>query len=226
MEYRAQREVVLCCGTVASPQVLQCSGIGPVAALSDAAVDVVHPLVGVGSNLVDRLQIRTVFRCSEPITINDVYNSPIRRALAGAQFALFRTGPLTIGAGQAAAFLRTNASLRRPDLELTFMAFSTAGPGQMPHAFPGFTILGYPLHPRSRGNLRIVSSDRSAPPRISPNYLADRHDREMLIRALNLCRQFAEQPALRRLIAEEHLPGNAIRTRDELYAYIRDIATA
>ena len=225
MEYRAQREVVLCCGTVASPQVLQCSGIGPVAALSDAGVDVVHPLVGVGSNLVDRLQIRTVFRCSEPITINDVYNSPIRRALAGAQFALFRTGPLTIGAGQAAAFLRTNASLRRPDLELTFMAFSTAGPGQMPHAFPGFTILGYPLHPRSRGTLRIVSSDPSVPPRISPNYLADRHDREMLIRALNLCRQFAEQPALRRLIAEEHLPGNAIRTRDELYAYIRDNAT-
>ena len=82
MEYRAQREAVLCCGTVASPQVLQCSGIGPVAVLSEAGVDVVHPLAGVGSNLVDRLQIRTVFRCREPITINDVYNSPVRRTNA------------------------------------------------------------------------------------------------------------------------------------------------
>ena len=224
-EYWAEREVVLCCGTVASPHLLQCSGIGPAAVLREAGVDVVHPLAGVGSNLVDRLQIRTVFRCSEPITINDVYNSPVRRALAGAQFALFRTGPLTIGAGQAAAFLRTDASLRRPDLELTFMAFSTPGPGRMPHAFPGFTILGYPLHPRSRGTIRIVSPDPSVPPRISPRYLTDGHDREMMIRALQMCRQFAEQPPLRRLIAEEHLPGGTVRTRDELYAYIRDNAT-
>ena len=224
-EYWAEREVVLCCGTVASPHLLQCSGIGPAAVLSEAGVDVVHPLAGVGSNLVDRLQIRTVFRCSEPITINDVYNSPVRRALAGAQFALFRTGPLTIGAGQAAAFLRTSASLRRPDLELTFMAFSTPGPGRMPHAFPGFTILGYPLHPRSRGTIRIVSPEPSVPPRIAPNYLAEGHDREMMIRALRMCRQFAEQPPLRRLIAEEHLPGGTVRTRDELYAYIRDNAT-
>ena len=224
-EYRARREVVLCCGTVATPQLLQCSGIGPAAVLRSAGVDVVRPLAGVGSNLIDRLQIRAVFRCREPVTINDVYNSPVRRVLAGAQFALFRTGPLTIGAGQAAAFLRTNASLRRPDLELTFMAFSTPGPGQMPHAFPGFTILGYPLHPRSRGTIRIVSSDPSVPPRISPKYLTDRQDREMLIRALRMCRQFAEQPPLQRMVAEEHLPGSAIRTRNELYDYIRDSAT-
>lgn len=224
-KYTALGEVILCCGTVASPQMLQCSGIGPAAVLSQAGVDVVHPLAGVGSNLVDRLQIRAVFRCREPITINDVYNSPIRRALAGAQYVLFRTGPLTIGAGQAAAFLRTNASLRRSDLELTFMAFSTPGPGGMPHDFPGFTILGYPLHPRSRGTIGISSPDPSVPPRIAPRYLADRHDRKMLIRTLEMCRRFAEQPSLQRLIAEEYLPGSTVHTRDEMYAYIRDNAT-
>ena len=223
--YYAQGEVILCCGTVASPQLLQCSGIGPVAVLRKAGVDVIHPLNGVGSNLVDRLQIRTVFRCRKPITINDIYNSPLRSALAGAQYALFRTGPLTIGAGQAAAFLRTNGSLNRPDLELTFMAFSTPGPGRTPHDFSGFTILGYPLHPLSRGTIRIASPDPAVPPRIAPGYLADRHDREMLVRTLEMCRQFAQQPPLQRLIAEEHAPGRAVQTRDEMYDYIRDNAT-
>ena len=146
-------------------------------------------------------------------------------ALAGAQYALFRTGPLTIGAGQAAAFLRTDASLNRPDLELTFMAFSTPGPGRTHHDFPGFTILGYPLHPRSRGTIRIASPDPAVPPRIAPRYLADRHDREMLVRTLEMCRRFAEQPPLQRLIAEEHAPGRAVQTRDEMHAYIRDNAT-
>ena len=223
--YSAQSEVILCCGTVASPQLLQCSGIGPLEVLNKAGMDVVHSLAGVGSNLIDRLQIRSVFRCREPITINDVYNSPVRSAVAGLQYALFRTGPLTIGAGQAAAFLRTDPSLRRPDLELTFMAFSTPGPGRTPHKFSGFTILGYPLHPRSRGTIRISSPDPAVPPRIAPRYLADRHDREMLVRTLETCRRFAEQPPLQRLIAEEVAPGSAVRTRDAMYAYIRDNAT-
>lgn len=221
----ARREVVISCGSIGTPQLLQLSGIGPAAVLKRANVPVVHDLPGVGANLIDRLQVRSVFRCSEPITINDVYGSPVKKGIAGAKYALTKSGPLTIGAGQAAAFLRTDPGLKRPDLELTFMAFSTPGPGQMPHDFPGFTILGYPLQPRSRGTIQISSADPYQPPRISPDYLSDTYDQEMLIQALDTCREFADQPSLKELIVEEHMPGTQVQTRDEKLAYIRDNAT-
>ena len=204
---------------------MQCSGIGPANVLNNAGVDVVHSLPGVGANLTDRLQVRTVFRCTRPITINDVYGSLVKKGLAAAKYALFQSGPLTIGAGQAAAFLRTDPGLSRPDLELTFMAFSTPGPGQMPHDFSGFTILGYPLQPRSRGNIQISSANFDDKPRISPGYLSNDYDRDMLVRALETCRQFADQPALQRLIVEEHMPGKMVQSRDEMLSYIRDNAT-
>jgi len=223
---RARREIIVSCGAIGSPHLLQSSGIGPADVLKDAGVPVAHDLSGVGRNLTDRLQIRSVFRCNTATTLNDVYGSVIKKVIAGMRYAFFQTGPLTVGAGQAAAFLRTAPHLDRPDLELTFMAFSTPGPGQKPHKFSGFTLLGYPLQPKSRGSIALTSPDISEPPRIDPGYLNDPYDLRMLEKAFWTCRAFADQPALKSLIVEEHMPGNSVQSQAQLEEYIRNNATS
>ncbi|MDQ2081504.1 GMC family oxidoreductase N-terminal domain-containing protein [Xanthobacteraceae bacterium Astr-EGSB] len=217
----ARGEIILCAGAIATPQILQLSGLGPEKLLREHGIGIVQALPGVGENLVDRLQIRSIFRCNRPITINDQLRNPIAKALIGLQFLLRRRGPLTIGAGQAAAFLRSRPDIDRPDVEIIFMGFSTDGPGKPPHPFPGFTILGYQLRPESRGWVRIRSSDPFSPPAIQPLYLSAQADRTMIIEVLKLCRRFANAPALRTLIADEYKPGREVVTDDEILEFAR-----
>lgn len=219
------RETILSAGTVGSPVILQQSGIGDGEVLTRAGVPVVHHLAGVGSNLTDRLQIRCVFEATVRETINDVYNSIGRRAWAAFRYALNRSGPLSIGAGQAAAFVKSSPSEPSPDLEIIFMGFSATGPGGSPHPFPGFTILGYPLRPRSRGTIHIASPDIAAPPKIDPRYLTDPYDQGMTVKALELCLKISEQPALKSFVKRMHEPSFPIASASLAMDYIRDKAT-
>jgi choline dehydrogenase len=121
---RARREIVLAAGAINSPQILQLSGIGPGAHLQNHGIEVAHDLPGVGHNLQDHFQARSVYRCSKPMTLNDRARSPFQKLLMGLEWVLFRTGPLTIGAGQGGIFARTRAELASPDVQFHIILFS------------------------------------------------------------------------------------------------------
>jgi choline dehydrogenase len=218
-------EVVLAAGAIASPQLLLLSGIGPAEQLAAHGIEVRHHLPGVGRNLQDHYQARIVFRCTRPITLNEVSRSLWRKARAGLEWALFRTGPLTVGAGVVALFWRTRPELATPDVEFHVIPFSADRPGEPLHPFPAFTVSTCQLRPESHGHLELRSADPADAPKIFPNYLATETDRRTMVDGLELIRRIAAQPALRPYVAGEHLPGPACRTREELLAHVREKGT-
>jgi len=218
-------EVVLCAGAIASPQLLMLSGIGPAEHLAAHGIAVRHHLPGVGRNLQDHYQCRIVYRCTRPITLNEVSHSLWRKAMAGLEWAVRRTGPLTVGAGVVALFWRTRDELATPDIEFHVIPFSADRPGEPLHRFPGFTVSTCQLRPESRGRLELASADPADAPRIFANYLATETDRRTMVDGLLLIRRIVGQPAMRPYVEAEHLPGPDCRTREELLAYVREKGT-
>jgi choline dehydrogenase len=219
---RARREVILCGGAVNSPQLLMLSGIGAGAHLAEHGIEVLHDSPGVGQNLQDHFQVRFVYRCTQPVTVNDIMRSPWRMALMGAQYALFRSGPLTTSAGQVAIFTRTRPELATPDVQFHYIGFSSDRPAEGLHKFSGFTQNVCQLRPESRGEILLKSPDPLAAPAIHPNYLATETDRRTLIDGLKLGRKIAAQAPLRPYIAGEYLPGDAVQTDADWLDYARN----
>jgi choline dehydrogenase len=218
---RARREILVCSGAYNSPQLLQLSGVGPAELLKKYGIDVVLDAAGVGHDLQDHLQVRVVMRCSQPITLNDVVNHPLRRIMAGARYAAFRKGPLTIAAGTSGAFFKTNPRLATPDIQIHFLPFSTDKMGEKLHAFSGFTASVCQLRPESRGSLRIKSADPSVPPEIRINYLATETDRTANVEGLKILRKILHAPALKPFVVEEYDPGAKVVSDEELLAHCR-----
>jgi choline dehydrogenase len=217
----ARREIVLAAGAIGSPQILQLSGIGPGAHLQGHGVEVVHDLPGVGHNLQDHFQARSVYRCTRPITLNDRVRSPWQKLLMGAEWFVFRTGPLTVGAGQGGIFARTRPELATPDVQFHIILFSADRPGQPLHPFSGFTASVCQLRPESRGTVMIRAPDPEAHPAIAANYLATETDRRAIIDGLRLARRLAATEPLRPYIAEELEPGPDQTTDEGLLAHAR-----
>lgn len=215
-------EVVICGGAINSPQLLQLSGIGPATLLNEHGISVVHDSPDVGQNLQDHFQIRVVYECAKALTLNDLYHSPLRKAMAGIQYALTRKGPLTLGAGQVGVFARTRSDLVRPDVQFHFIPFSAAGPGQGLHKFSGFTVSVCQLRPESRGSVDIVSADPTRHPAIAPNYLATDHDVSTMLGGLRLVRRVAQAPAINALTEVEKIPGAEAESDEQLIDYIRN----
>jgi len=221
-EVRARREVILAGGAINSPQLLQLSGIGPGALLREHGIAVVAESPGVGEDLQDHLQVRMVFKCTRPITINDEINSMMRRLGVGMRYALWRKGPLTVSAGYAGAFFRTAERLATPDIQIHFITFSTDRMGERLHPFPGFTASVCQLRPESRGFVRIKSPDPEAAPAIQPRYLSTETDRRTNVEGLKRLRAIMRQPAMRPYVLAEHLPGDGVQRDDEFLNYVRD----
>src|SRR5947199_1669769 len=169
---RARKEILVSSGAYNSPQLLQLSGIGPAELLRNHGIEVVLDAPGVGHDLQDHMQVRIVMRCAKRITLNDIVNHPLRRILAGARYAAFRKGPLTIAAGTSGAFFKTDSRLATPDVQIHFLPFSTDKMGEKLHSFSGFSASVCQLRPESRGSLRIRSADPLGPPEIRINYLS------------------------------------------------------
>ncbi len=218
---RARKEILVSGGAYNSPQLLQLSGIGPADLLRKHGIAVVLDAPGVGHDLQDHLQVRVVMRCTQRITLNDIINHPLRRTLAGARYAAFRTGPLSIAAGTSGAFFKTNPRLATPDIQIHFLPFSTDKMGEKLHSFSGFTASVCQLRPESRGSLRIRSADPAAPPEIRINYLATEVDRTANVEGLKILRRILQAPALRPYVVEEVDPGKKVSTDDELLNYCR-----
>ena len=218
---RARKEILISGGAYNSPQLLQLSGVGPAELLRKHGIDVVLDAPGVGQDLQDHMQVRMVMRCTKKITLNDIINHPVRRMLAGARYAAFRKGPLTIAAGTSGAFFKTSPRLATPDIQIHFLPFSTDKMGEKLHSFSGFSASVCQLRPESRGSLRIRSADPTAPPEIRINYLATEVDRTANIEGLKILRKILQAPALRSYVTEEVDPGAKISTDEELLNFCR-----
>ncbi|HEX6144697.1 MAG TPA: choline dehydrogenase [Geminicoccaceae bacterium] len=220
-EVRVRREVVLSAGAINSPQILQLSGIGPGEHLQGLGIEVRHDLPGVGRNLQDHFQARSVYRCTRPVTLNDRVRSPVQRVLMGLEWALFRRGPLTVGAGQGCIFARTRPELATPDVQFHLILFSADRPGTPLHDFSGFTASVCQLRPESRGEIMIRSADPADKPRIVANYLASETDRRCIIDGLWLARRLAGTTAMRPWIEAEIEPGPDAVDDEAMLAHAR-----
>jgi len=218
---RARREILLSSGAYNSPQLLQLSGVGPADLLKQHGIDVVLDASGVGHDLQDHLQVRLVMRCAQKVTLNDIVASPLRSALAGAQYAAFRKGALTIAAGTSGAFFKTSPRLASPDIQIHFIPFSTDKMGEKLHAFSGFTASVCQLRPESRGSLKIRSADSAAPPEIRINYLATETDRAAFIDGIRILRDILARPALKPFVVSEAYPGADKVSDEDILDYCR-----
>ena len=218
---RASGEVVLSGGAFNSPQLLQLSGVGPGELLRSHGINVHHDMPGVGEDLQDHFQARFNYRCNEPITVNDMMASFPRQVGAVLDYVFRGKGPLTIGAGYAGGFFKTDPALDSPDVQIHFILFSADAIGQKLHPFPGFLSSVCQLRPQSRGTVRIKSADPAQAPAIQPNYLSAQHDRDVIVAGMKLQRKIMGQAAITRYIDEELNPGPQCQTDEQFLDYAR-----
>ncbi len=216
-------EVILAAGAIGSPQILQISGIGPGPVLGAVGIDVRHELPGVGLNLQDHLQVRSVYEVNVP-TLNDEINNPVRRAAIGVRYILTRRGPMAMGASQVCIFCKTRPELATPDIQFHFQPLSADKPGLKMHPFSGMTMSVCQLRPESRGQIAIRSPDPSVHPSIQPNYLATAVDQQTVVAGLKVTRQLAATGSLSRYIRREHLPGPDVQSDEDLLEAARNIS--
>lgn len=222
----ALREVIVCAGAIQSPQLLELSGIGDAARLTALGIPVAAHRPAVGEHLIDHLQLRCTYECRLPITINDVVRSLRHRVAVGLQYLLTRRGLMAGTSSTAHAITRTSPDAGRPDVMIRIYHISgkdrySRSPGAGIDPFPGFSLGGFQLHPRSRGSIHARSRDPLEHPRIEPNYFADEHDRATGLAMLRLIQRVAEQPALKSLIVRQTRPGTEVVGDEALMAYAR-----
>jgi choline dehydrogenase len=218
---RARREILVSGGAYNSPQLLQLSGVGPADLLKAHGIGVVLDAQGVGNDLQDHLQVRVVMRCAQRVTLNDVVNNPLRSVMAGAQYAAFRNGPLTIAAGTSGAFFKTSPRLATPDIQIHFIPFSTDKMGEKLHPFSGFTASVCQLRPESRGSLKIRSADPTVAPEIRINYLATETDRMAFIDGIRILRRILAAGALQPYVVDEVYPGADTSSHEDVLDFCR-----
>ena len=221
----ARIETVLTAGAIGSPAILQRSGIGPGALLQQHGVPLVHDLPGVGGNLQDHLQLRMIFKVHGIRTLNQTANSLWGKALMALEYALFRSGPLSMAPSQLGGFFRSGPEVATPDLEFHVQPLSLDKFGDPLHRFPAFTASVCNLRPTSRGAVRIRDRYPATAPLIAPNYLSTDNDRQIAARALRLTRQVVAQPALAAYRPEEYLPGAQFQTDEEMARAAGNIGT-
>ncbi|WP_022951301.1 GMC family oxidoreductase [Leucothrix mucor] len=220
----ATGEVVLSAGAIGSPQILQLSGIGPAELLKSHGIEVQLDAPGVGENLQDHLQIRAVFKVKNTKTLNTMANSLLGKAAIGLEYALKRSGPMSMSPSQLGAFTKSDPSRPHANLEYHVQPLSLEAFGEDLHAFPAITVSVCNLNPTSRGHVRIRSNNFKDAPMISPNYLATADDRKVAADSLRQVREIVAQPAMGEYQAEEFKPGVQFQTDEELAKLAGDIA--
>ena len=221
----ARIETLLTAGAIGSPTILQRSGIGPAALLQNRGVPLVHELPGVGGNLQDHLQLRMIFKVHGITTLNQRANSLWGKAMMGLEYALFRSGPLSMAPSQLGGFFHSSPEVATPDLEFHVQPLSLEKFGDPLHPFPAFTASVCNLRPTSRGVVHIRDRDPATAPVIAPNYLSTDNDRLVAARALRLTRRVVEQPAMAPYRPQEHQPGAQLQSDEQLAKAAGDIGT-
>jgi choline dehydrogenase-like flavoprotein len=215
---RADREVIVSSGAIGSPKLLMLSGIGPADHLKSVGIEPVHDLPGVGANLQDHLDLFVIAECSGDFTY-DNYAKLHRSAWAGLQYLLFRKGPVASSLFETGGFWYADPIAAQPDIQFHLGLGSGIEAGVEKLKNPGVTLNSAFLRPRSRGSVRLFSSDPAAAPLIDPNYWADPYDRDISIKGLRIAREIMRQNALKPFVQREVLPGPSLDTDDELFDY-------
>ena len=219
------RETILAAGAVGSPQILQVSGIGPAALLQQHGIPVHVDAPGVGENLQDHLQLRMAFKVSGAKTLNTMASTWHGKMMIGLEYALKRSGPMSMAPSQLGAFTRSDPSQASANLQYHVQPLSLDKFGEPLHPFPAITASVCNLRPTARGHVRISSADTNIAPTITPNYLSTAEDRKVAADALRLTRQIVDAPALKKYAPEEFKPGLQYRTEEELARVAGDIGT-
>ncbi len=231
---RARREVLLCAGSVQSPQLLELSGIGNADVLKRAGVAVAHHLPGVGENLRDHLHVRLGFETQLNITLNTILRNPLLQAKMGARWLFLGRGLMSTSSATSMAIARSSPDLPRPDIKMQLhqlsMASSHYGGREGARSlaermgldpYPGFSIGCYVLRPESQGSVHIRGPRADDPPQIHANYLSAEHDVRTIVAALRMIRKVAAQPGLAQHIVRETRPGPDAKDDDALLDHAR-----
>lgn len=225
LPFAAAREVVLSAGAIGSPQLLELSGIGRGAVLAANGVTPLVEVAGVGENLQDHLQLRLIYTVQGVKTLNTMAASLWGKARIALEYALTRSGPMSMSPSQAGIFTRSGPDKDTADLEYHIQPVSLDKFGEPPHRFAAMTASVCNLRPESRGSVHLRGPDFRAAPAIAPNYLSTDGDRQVAAAAIRLTRTIAAQPAFARYHPEEYRPGPAFQTDADLVRAAGDIGT-
>ena len=217
---KANKEVILCAGSIGSPQLLQLSGIGPKKVLDDAGVDVLHELPGVGENLQDHLEVYFQYHCKKPITLNSKLNL-FSKGLIGIEWILAKTGLGATNHFESCGFIRSRAGLKWPNIQYHFLPAAMRYDGNAAMDGHGYQVHAGVNKVSSRGNVRINSSDPKAKPTIIFNYMETEQDRQDWRDCIRLTREILSQPALDDFNAGEASPGIDVSSDEEIDAWVR-----
>lgn len=213
---RATKEVILSGGAINSPQLLLLSGVGPADHLREMGVDVVMDLPGVGGNLQDHLAVMATWHCTQPVSL-----AAAESLLNLGKYFLLKKGMLTSNVGESGGFLHVNPETAAPDLQFHFApGFFILHGFEKPDGH-GFTVGATLVKVKSRGTIRLKSSDPLAYPEIQPNYLSDEEEMRILVEGLKISREIVKQPAFDAYRGDEHLPGEMVQTDDDLRKHVR-----
>ena len=222
---QAEAEVILAAGAINSPKLLELSGIGQPGRLSGLGISPVHDLPGVGENLQDHLQIRTVFKVRDTTTLNDMAGNLIGKARIALQYALTRSGPMSMAPSQFGMFTRSGPDKATPDLEYHVQPLSTDRLGDPLHPFPAITVSVCNLRPTSVGSVHATTARPEVQPDIRLNYLSTAEDRRIAVASIRQARRIMTARALQPFSPEEWMPGPRFETDAELAEKAGDIAT-
>ena len=221
----AGAEVILAAGAINSPKLLELSGIGQPDRITGLGLTPVHDLPGVGENLQDHLQIRTVFKVQGTSTLNDRAGSLYGKARIALEYALTRSGPMSMAPSQFGMFTKSAPNRETPDLEYHVQPLSTDRLGDPLHPFPAITVSICNLRPTSVGSVHATTVSPGMQPDIRLNYLSTDEDRRVAVASIRQARQIMTAKALRPYAPEEWLPGPGFETDAALASKAGDIAT-
>ncbi len=222
---RAAKEIAMAAGSIGSAQILQASGIGAARLLTPLGIPLIHELPGVGQNLQDHLQLRMIYRVEGTRTLNTMANSLWGKAMIGLQYALTRSGPMSMAPSQLGVFAKSGPEQTRANVEYHVQPLSLEKFGEPLHSFPAFTASICNVRPSSRGHVNIVSADTAEAPEILCNYLSTEDDRKVASDSIRLTRRIVGQSALARFKPEEIKPGIVGDTDEDLAAAAGNIGT-
>jgi choline dehydrogenase len=218
---RASREVILSAGSIASPMILQRSGIGPAGLLESAGIPPKHISSGVGQNLQDHLEVYFQFRCKQPVSLNNKLGL-LSKLMIGARWFFFKTGLGATNHFEACAFIRSKAGRKSPDIQYHFLPAAMRYDGTPSIKGHGFQVHVGPNKPASRGRVAITSDDPMEPPSILFNYLSREEDVDDWRRCIRLTREIIAQPAMDEYRGEEIQPSLEVVSDEEIDRWVRD----
>ena len=222
-EARARREVLVCSGAIASPQLLQRSGVGPATVLRDLGIEVVHDLPGVGQNLQDHLEMYLQYACKQPVSLYPAlqwWNQP----QIGAQWMFLGTGLGASNQFEAGGFIRTREEFEWPNIQYHFLPVAINYNGSNAVKEHGFQAHVGSMRLPSRGRIQLTSRDPRKHPSILFNYMSSEQDWQEFRDAIRITREIMSQPALDAYRGRELSPGLDKKSDAELDAFVREHA--